>query len=66
MSAPKTGHRSLDEIRESDSYTILKALDKTALNKERAVRLPGMDRVTLYRKIKYNLTKDTPMLECCT
>jgi transcriptional regulator of acetoin/glycerol metabolism len=33
----------------------------TARNKAKAARFPGMDRVTLYRKIKrYNLNKDTP------
>jgi len=36
-------------------------LDKTAWNKAKAARLLGMDRVTLYRKIKrYDLAEDTP------
>jgi hypothetical protein len=39
----------------------IEALDKTAWNKAKAGRLPGMDRVTLNRKMqRYNLTEDTP------
>jgi len=61
MSAPGIERRSPDEIQDTDSHAILEALDKTAWNKARAARLLGMDRVTLYRKMKrYNLTKDTP------
>jgi transcriptional regulator of acetoin/glycerol metabolism len=60
MSAPEIERRSPDGIQDTDSQAILEALDKTAWNKAKAARLLGMDRVTLYRKIKrYNLTKDT-------
>lgn len=51
MSTPGTERRSLDET-QIDSHAILEALDKTAWNKTKAARLLGMDRVTLYRKIK--------------
>ncbi|MHC1743380.1 MAG: sigma-54 dependent transcriptional regulator [Syntrophobacteraceae bacterium] len=57
MSAPGVEHRSPDETQAVDAQAILDALDKTAWNKARAARLLGIDRVTLYRKIKkYNLT----------
>ena len=57
MSAPRIERRSPDETQDADSHTILEALDRTAWNKAKAARLPGIDRVTLYRKIKrYNLT----------
>ncbi len=53
--------RSPDETQAVDSHAILEALDKTAWNKAKAARLLGIDRVTLYRKIKrYNITEDTP------
>jgi two-component system response regulator HydG len=61
MSAPGIERRSPDGTQEAESHAILEALDKTAWNKAKAARLPGIDRVTLYRKIKrYNPTKDTP------
>ena len=61
MSAPGIERRSPDETQEVGSRAILEALDKTAWNKAKAARLLGIDRVTLYRKIKrYNLTQDTP------
>ena len=57
LSAPGIKHHSPDGAREVDSHAILEALDKTAWNKAKAARLLGIDRVTLYRKIKrYNLT----------
>ncbi|MFZ0927334.1 MAG: helix-turn-helix domain-containing protein [Syntrophobacteraceae bacterium] len=53
--------RSPDEASAVNSHAILDALDKTAWNKAKAARLLGIDRVTLYRKIKrYNLAEDTP------
>ncbi|MFZ0927338.1 MAG: sigma 54-interacting transcriptional regulator [Syntrophobacteraceae bacterium] len=61
MDAPGIELRSPDEASAIDSHAILEALDKTAWNKAKAARLLGIDRVTLYRKIKrYNLTEDTP------
>ena len=61
MSTPGIQHRSPDETQTVDSHAILEALDKTSWNKAKAARLLGIDRVTLYRKMKkYNLIKDTP------
>lgn len=61
MSAPGTERRSPDDSRTVDSRSIVEALDKTAWNKAKAARLLGIDRVTLYRKIKrYNITTDIP------
>jgi transcriptional regulator with PAS, ATPase and Fis domain len=58
VSAPRIEHRTPEATREADSQVLLEALDKTAWNKAKAARLLGMDRVTLYRKIKkYNLTQ---------
>ena len=61
MSAPGIEHRSPDETQAVAAHAILEALDKTAWNKAKAARLLGIDRVTLYRKIKrYNLSQVTP------
>jgi len=58
--APEIERCSPDETQKADSHAILEALDKTAWNKAKAARLLGIDRVTLYRKIKkYNLTDFT-------
>lgn len=53
--------RSVDPTPEADSRGIVEALEKTAWNKAKAARLLGIDRVTLYRKIKrYALAEDPP------
>jgi len=53
--------RSSGEARGIDSGATLAALDKTAWNKAKAARLLGIDRVTLYRRIKkFNLTEKSP------
>jgi len=57
LSSPEVKRRSPDGTPTADSQAILEALHKTAWNKAKAARLLGIDRVTLYRKIKqYNLT----------
>jgi transcriptional regulator with PAS, ATPase and Fis domain len=57
MGAPGIEHRPPDATQAVDSHAILEVLNKTAWNKAKAARLLGIDRVTLYRKIKkYNLT----------
>jgi transcriptional regulator of acetoin/glycerol metabolism len=63
MLAMLTGieRRCSDQVQDTDSHAILEALDKTARNKAKTARFPGMDRVTLYRRMKrYNLAKDIP------
>ncbi len=52
MSAPEIERPCPDEAPEADSHAILEALDKTSWNKAKAARLLGINRVTLYRKIK--------------
>lgn len=55
---PQIERGSPGRTKDLDSQAILDALEKTAWNKAKAARLLGMDRVTLYRKIKrYNLTQ---------
>lgn len=57
LTTPGIKRSSPDGTPEADSRAILEALHKTAWNKAKAARLLGIDRVTLYRKIKrYNLT----------
>jgi transcriptional regulator with PAS, ATPase and Fis domain len=60
MAAPEAVRNSAIENAEADTQGILEALKKTAWNKTKAARLLGIDRVTLYRKIKrYNITEDS-------
>ena len=55
---PQPSYASANLTQEADSQRIVEALEKTAWNKAKASRLLGMDRVTLYRKIKkYGLTE---------
>ncbi len=62
MGASRIEHRSADDSQAVDSRAILQALDKTGWNKVKAARLLGIDRVTLYRKMKrYNLSTDNSL-----
>jgi len=60
MAVPKAVRKSTTVDAEADTQRILEALGKTSWNKAKAARLLGIDRVTLYRKLKkYNLTEDS-------
>jgi transcriptional regulator of acetoin/glycerol metabolism len=60
MAAPETVRNTATVNAETDIQGILEALEKTSWNKAKAARLLGIDRVTLYRKIKrYNITEDS-------
>jgi PAS domain S-box-containing protein len=60
MAAPDTVRNTATVNAEADTQGILEALKKTSWNKAKAARLLGIDRVTLYRKIKrYNITEDS-------
>jgi transcriptional regulator of acetoin/glycerol metabolism len=60
MAAPEAVRNSSTLNAEADTQGILDALEKTAWNKTKAARLLGIDRVTLYRKIKkYNITEES-------
>jgi two-component system, NtrC family, response regulator HydG len=58
--SPPIRHSTTD-TQETDCRRIVEALEKTAGNKAKAARILGLDRVTLYRKIKkYNLAEKLP------
>ncbi len=58
--APEAVRHAASENRATDAQAILDALQATAWNKAKAARLLGIDRVTLYRKLKkYNISEDS-------
>ncbi len=60
MAAPVAVRNSATVDAETAIQGILEALEKTSWNKAKAARLLGIDRVTLYRKIKrYNISEDS-------
>ena len=51
--------RAAGKAKQDDALATLAALNKTAWNKAKAARLLGVDRVTLYRRIKkFNLSQE--------
>jgi len=59
MTVPEIKRRAPNETKEIELQATLEALDKTDWNKAKAARLLGIDRVTLYRKIKrFNINQD--------
>ncbi|RPJ10665.1 MAG: response regulator [Deltaproteobacteria bacterium] len=60
VAAPQAVPNSAVESAEAEIQRILEALGNTAWNKAKAARLLGIDRVTLYRKMKrYRITADS-------
>ncbi|MDD2466994.1 MAG: sigma 54-interacting transcriptional regulator [Desulfobulbus sp.] len=61
MKIPGVRRSAGGEAQGIDSGATLEALNKTAWNKAKAARLLGIDRVTLYRRIKkFNLIEEFP------
>jgi DNA-binding NtrC family response regulator len=59
LTAPEILHHTPRETPDADCLRLIEALRKTSWNKAKAARLLGINRVTLYRKIKrYNITEE--------